>query len=108
MGGLFGCLITCRPVLRTLLSLLPSPLHMQVALGLIYGAIFPPAYLITGLALLNSYVCTRAGLRYWCAMPSPLMVRRCAFTIGSLRHKSIGRVRFWCGSIVGSLVRLVG
>jgi len=52
------------------LSQLYAETVKKVALGLIYGPLFPPAYLITSLALFNSYVCTRAGMRYWYRRPA--------------------------------------
>eukprot|EP00966_Prymnesium_polylepis_P291343 6729506-Prymnesium_polylepis.1 len=56
-----------------------TPMHLsqlyadtvkKVALGLIYGPVFPPAYLVTSLSLFNSYLCTRAGIRYWYKRPA--------------------------------------
>lgn len=42
------------------------------ALGLVYGALYPPAYLLTALGLTLSYFCTRCGMRYWYARPSDI------------------------------------
>lgn len=64
-----------RRAARSLSNALPSPSFpasrlRQVALALIYGPIFPLSYLITSLALFHSYLCTRAGIRYWYRRPA--------------------------------------
>ena len=42
----------------------------SVSLGLIYGPLWPCAYLLTAIGLALSYFCTRAGLRHWYRMPA--------------------------------------
>ena len=37
----------------------------SAAFGVVYGPIYPPAYLLTTLGLLLSWVCTRFGIRHW-------------------------------------------
>lgn len=39
------------------------------ALGLVYGPIYPLAYLITAVGLALTYLCTRVGMRYWYQRP---------------------------------------
>jgi len=62
------------------------------ALGLAYGPLYPPAYLLTAIGMLISYFCTRFGMRWWYARPHEInqemmmrMRRRlgnvCAFTV---------------------------
>jgi hypothetical protein len=48
-------------------------IYMMISSHLIpsyrYGPIYPPAYLLTSIGLLLSYLCTRNGLRHWCSPP---------------------------------------
>ena len=42
----------------------------SVALGLVYGPLWPPAYLLTSVGLALSWICTRFGLRHWYRSPA--------------------------------------
>ena len=42
----------------------------SVALGLVYGPIWPFAYLLTSIGLVLAWLCTRFGLRHWYRHPS--------------------------------------
>ena len=42
----------------------------SVALGLVYGPIWPFAYLLTSIGLALAWICTRFGLRHWYRHPS--------------------------------------
>ena len=59
------------------------------ALGLTYGAIYPPAYLITAFGLLLSWLCTRCGMRYWYMKPA------------AVNQKMMMEMRLRLGQVVG-------
>ena len=40
------------------------------ALGVIYGPLFPPAYIMTAAAMLLSYVCTKVAITHWWHKPA--------------------------------------
>ena len=40
-----------------------------MAMGIMYGPLYPPAYLFTALGLAFSYLATRVALRYYYARP---------------------------------------
>lgn len=42
----------------------------SVALGLVYGPIWPPAYLLTSIGMFIAWICTRTGLRHWFERPA--------------------------------------
>ena len=51
------------------LGLLYSQAVKTVALGLIFGPLYPIAYLLTAVGLLLCWFCTRVGMRYWFKKP---------------------------------------
>ena len=68
------------PVSQAKLSKLFKPPKMHVgelyaatvktaAMGLMYGILYPPAYLITSFAMMISYWGTRCGISYWFRRP---------------------------------------
>ena len=51
------------------LGLLYSQAVKSVALGLVFGPLYPIAYLLTAVGLLLCWFCTRVGMRYWFRKP---------------------------------------
>ena len=46
-----------------------SQVTKTVAMGLVFGSIYPPAYLLTTIGLVIMWVCTRSALKYWYHRP---------------------------------------
>ena len=64
-----------------------SLIFKSVSLGLVYGPIWPPAYLLTSIGLALSWICTRFGLRHWYRCPANVqggMMLRMRWRLGNV------------------------
>ena len=67
------------------------------AMGLMYGPLYPPAYLVVALGLSLKYYATRFGLRHWFGLPPTVdqdMMMSLRWQLGKARARRRTRLGF--------------